>query len=244
MTPALQGRKLETVNLLRDQLRRFHTKKREFQASGVEVLDQLLPGGGAPCGGIIEWLGDAGSGAATLSLVMARRLCGEEGMLALVDGQQQLYPPAMSVLGIDLDRILIVHPRSRRDKVWSLIQCLRCPSVAVAWGYLDELNAREYRCLQLAAEASGVMGMFVRPTDVRGQPSWADVQLLVTPQASAGSRRFAVEVVNCQQGPSGKSVTIDMDAITGEMRECDESIPLRLAPELADPPAGRRAAGA
>lgn len=234
---------LEVIESLRGQLHQFKPLGRETQSLDASI-DRLLPGGGIVRGGIVECLGRAGDGAMTLSLWMARRLCGEEGMLAVVDSKRQLYPPAMLALGIDLDRTFVLHPKSHRDSIWALVQCLRCPSIAVVWSCIDRLDAREYRCLQLAAEASGVTGIFVRPTNARGQPTWADAQLLVTPQASKDGRRFAVEVVNCQLGASGKSVILGMDAITGEMREYDDSLSSSLAPQLANPSVGRRAARA
>ncbi len=277
--PAVQNSKSETIRLLREQLQPFRPQWREPQPSGCAALDRLLPGGGLPCGGIVECLGDTGDGAVTLSLWMAQQLCCDEGMLAVVDRRQEIYPPAMSAMGVDLERTILVHPQSRRDEIWTLIQCLRCPSITAVWSYLERLDAREYRCLQLAAETSDVVGMFARPTIIRGQPTWANVQLLVTPRASEKHkgfatrehRRFKIEVVNCQQGASGKSVTIDMDAITGEFkmgsgtvagtaqrvlsttvpdpilnesREHDESFSMYLASQLANPPVSRRAARA
>lgn len=236
--------KLEAIGFLRKQLRQFHPQKREVLSSGCARFDQILPGGGLFRGGIIEWLGGPGDGAGSLSLLIAQRLCRDEGMLAIVDRRKQLYPPAMMSTGIDSNRVILVHPNSKRDEVWTLLQCLRCPSIMVVWSSIQELDAREYRCLQLAAETSGVVGMLVRPIAIQGQPTWADVQLRVTPHASKSDRRFVIEVVNCRQGASGKSITIVMDASRGELRECDESLPVRLAPKLANSSIGHSAARA
>ena len=241
--PALPDAKSQAVRLLREQLRQTRLQRRKFQPSG-SALDRVLPGGGIPYGGIVEWLGGTGSGAAELSLHLAARICQAGKTLAVVDSRCQLYPPAMAGRGIELNRVLLVHPQSRRDEVWAMVQCLRCPSISMVWGCPQKLDAREYRCLQLAAETGGAAGMFVRPPGIAGRPTWADAQLLVTPQAAEEHRRFVVKVVNCRQGIPGKLLSVEMDAITGERRECDEPFPMRLASQLADPSSGRSAARA
>ncbi|MCA9214452.1 MAG: hypothetical protein KDB27_15380 [Planctomycetales bacterium] len=246
--PVIQPPNAETIRQLRSQLSRFSPRQQTLQASR-SVLDQLLPGGGVRLGGIVEFWGDTGDGATTLSLWMIRQLCRNGGKLAIVDCQRQLFPPAIAALGIDLQHTVFVHPQSKRDEIWALVQCLRCPSVAAVWSCLGKLDAREYRCLQLAAEEGEGVGVFARPTGIRGQPTWADVQFMVTPQTAnefvvSASRRFVVEVMTCQQGTSGKSVTIDMDAITGEVRPYDaKTNPVCLVPQLANPPIGRSATG-
>jgi protein ImuA len=241
---AFEDSRIETVRRLREQINGSRPPCREACAVGCDVLDPLLPNGVVPRGGIIEWLGDMGSGATTLSLWMANKVCGEEGVLAIIDARQELYPPAIAAMGIDLERTVFIHPSSRRDHVWSLIQCLNCPSITVSWSYLDRVDAREYRCLQLAAESSGVLGVFSRPSDLQGQPSWANVRLLVKPKASEKNRRYCIEVVNCWQGIRRKLITVERDAFTGEIREWHESFPVRLAAQLAHPSVGRRAARA
>lgn len=250
MIAAFEDKRMETVRVLREQLSASQPRHRETRQLGCEVLDRMLPQGAIPQGGIVEWLGDTGAGATTLSLWMAEKICDREGMLAIVDARRELYPPALAAMGIDLQRTVLIHPQSRRESTWSLVQCLRCNSIAVAWSYQDRLNAREYRCLQLAAETSGVMGIFARPNNIRGEPSWANVQLVVTPKASQSNRRdnfnrqYEIEIVNCWQGTQGKLVTVERDALTGELRECDESFSVRLAAQLANPSTGRRAARA
>ena len=244
MIAAFEDQRMETVRGLREQLSASQPKHREARELGCEVLDRVLPQGAIPQGGIVEWLGDAGAGATTLSLWMAEKVCDREGVLAIVDARQELYPPALAAMGIDLQRTVLIHPQSRRESVWSLVQCLRCDSIAVAWSYQDRLNAREYRCLQLAAETSGVLGIFSRPGNVRGEPSWANVQLAVRPKPSQVHRQYEIEIVNCWQGTQGKLVTVERDALTGELRECDESFSVRLAAQLANPSTGRRAARA
>jgi hypothetical protein len=131
-------------------------------------------------GMLIEWLsGLAHSGAATLSLLCAREACRPGGALVVIDRLQTFYPPTAAAWGIDLNRLLIVRPRGMRDALWATLQALRSPAVAAVWAPLEKLDSREFRQLQLAAQAGHTLGLLLRPAHVRGQPSWADVRLKV-----------------------------------------------------------------
>jgi hypothetical protein len=119
------------------------------------------------------------SSAATLSLLAAREACRSGGILVVLDRQQTFYPPAAAAWGIDLGRLIVVRPRSARDELWAAVQALRSPAVAAVWGAIDRLDSRAFRRLQLAAQAGRTLGLLLRPANVRGQPSWADVRLEV-----------------------------------------------------------------
>src|SRR5262245_12070603 len=88
----------------------------EIFSSGAAALDRLLPGGGLRHGMLVEWLAEStGSGAATLSLLAAREASRQGGVLVVVDPEQTFYPPAAAAWGIDLARLIVVHPRTARD---------------------------------------------------------------------------------------------------------------------------------
>jgi hypothetical protein len=135
----------------------------------------------------------------SLPLLAAREACREGGLLVVIDPARTFYPPAAAVWGIDLQRLIVVHPKSARDAVWAGVQSLRSPAVAAVWmdcsaGLLDcsrglrprrkaaglteaGYSERAFRRLQLAAQAGRAVGLVVRPVSARGQPSWADVRL-------------------------------------------------------------------
>jgi hypothetical protein len=184
-------------------------------SSGAAAIDRLLPGGGLRHGMLVEWLGEesrraeeqeSGSysstprllsrssalllsrsfSAATLSLLAAREACRTGGILVVLDRQQTFYPPAAAAWGIDLDRLVVVRPRNVRDELWAAVQSLRSPAVAAVWGAIDRLESRAFRRLQLAAQAGRTLGLLLRPASVRGQPSWADVQLIASRESPKG----------------------------------------------------------
>jgi hypothetical protein len=129
------------------------------------------------------------SSVCTLSLLAAREACHEGGTLVVIDRQQTFYPPAAAAWGIDLNRLIVVRPRSARDELWAAVQSLRSPAVAAVWGMIDRLDGRAFRRLQLAAQAGRTLGLLLRPPSARGQPSWADVRLGMSTEHGADPLR-------------------------------------------------------
>lgn len=195
-------------------------------STGVPALDRILPEGGWRQGMIVEWLSAARnneirmahppsvtpsgpfgmrhaslcgvSGAATLSLLSAREACRQGSMLVVLDRQRMFYPPAAASWGIDMSRVIVAHPRNARDELWAAVESLRSPIVGAVWGALEQFDHRALRRLQLAAEAGHALGLFLRPASVRGQPTWANVQLEVDRalgdrQSASGQRISRVE---------------------------------------------------
>ncbi|MGB6045035.1 MAG: hypothetical protein WBF93_17905, partial [Pirellulales bacterium] len=240
-------------------------------------LDQLLPAGGLPRGSVMEWLGQGGgSGATMLALSVARAAIGggiqgnhtgyeirdaryavknsdagrrNNGMvLVVIDRQHRFYAPAAAHLAIDPSRLIIVRPAGQTDEIWALDQVARCTGVAAVLWRGSQLDSHHFRRLQLACEASGVIGLLVRPHTARKAPSWADVRLLVqSPVASPPPnpllkgegdqslesvlgegirnerRRLRVEVLRCRGGAAAVQVELEID---------DESLQIRQAPTL------------
>jgi hypothetical protein len=150
------------------------------------------------------------------------------------------YPPAAAGAGLDLGRLFVVRPTSDEDQAWALDQVLRCRGVAAAWCCVEEqdgssegtVSIRQRRSIrqggaakarptwrrwQLAAEASGVLGLFLRSAAARDEPCWADVRLLVEPvarQANADasrSRRSRVEVLRSRAAAAGGAVELNVE---------------------------------
>ncbi len=216
-------------------------------STGVAAIDRLLPGGGLRHGMLVEWLAELpGCGAATLGLVAAREACRAGGVLVVVDRAQMFYP--LSAVGWDVDpaRLIVVRPRTMRDEIWAAVQALRSPVVAAVWTMIDRLESRNFRRLQLAAEAGRTLGVLVRRASARGQPSWADVRLGVSKEQGAGSReqgkqntlcsllpapcRLAqVSVLHLRGGRAGGSVLIEIDEAAHDVREVAGAVSDRLS---------------
>src|SRR4051794_12453947 len=171
---------LEDLKERLHQLERSHRPQGRTLFSTGSELDGLLPSNGLHAGTLVEWLSEGdGAGAATLALVLTARLLANGGFLLLVDNKHEFYPPAAAALGIPLDQTVIVRPATSGDALWALEQALRCRAVTVALGWIEKLNDRAFRRLQLAAETGGNLGFLLRPASWRAEPSWAELRLLV-----------------------------------------------------------------
>jgi hypothetical protein len=246
-------------------------EKQPTFSSGAAAIDRLLPGGGLQHGMLVEWLAErSGCGAATLGLLAAREACRAGGMMVVLDRAGMFYPPAAAAWGVDPARLILVRPRNPRDEIWAAVQSLRSPVVAAVWTMIDRLDSRNFRRLQLAAEAGGTLGVLVRGASARGQPSWADVRLGVA-RAEGGRRRgegkkhselfslppssfrlppLQVYLLHLRGGRAGGSGCVEIDEAAPEVREVRDVVtyhdphPLPAVAELADPATGPQPARA
>ena len=245
--PHLQKKRL--VQKLRQQIEPYGATAvgdLESISSGCPGFDQILPGGCFQRGQLVEWLEEGpGSGATTLALLIARAAAQRGGVITIMDREKQFFPPAAAALGIDLNHLLLIQAASFHDEFWALDQALRCPAVAAVWAPLKHIEPRTFRRFQLAVEQSGGLGLFTRPVQVRGQPSWSQIQLLVQPQPGNCIRRWRIEVIRARGDRAGRAVELEMDDTTGTLRESNHEYktdPLHLASELAAPASDCRSA--
>ncbi len=171
----------------------------------------------------------------------------------VIDRRQTFYPPAAAAWGIDLDRLIVVHPQNARDELWAAVQALRSPAVAAMFAAIDRLDSRAFRRLQLAAQGGRTLGVLVRPAGARGEPSWADVRLESRGQGVGAGRmkdgnerkslifhplrRVQVRVLRCHSGRAGGSVMLEIDDATYTVREASSTYdthPLPVVAELGD----------
>lgn len=208
-------------------------------STGCRELDSLLPRGGLMRGTLVEWLaGQSGSGAGMLALLTARQACRTGRALVVMDRQRSFYPPVAVAWGYELEQILVIRSISEEDELWALDQSLRCRGVGAVYAPLPQLSVHDFRRLQLAAECGGTLGLFLRPATVRGDPSWADLQLAVRPRASPATRRLCVEIVRCRGGTAGRSIELEitgsgMVQAASTSHEPEATHPLPAIAELA-----------
>jgi protein ImuA len=213
------------------------TTEQEVRSTGTPEFDALFPGGGLCAGSITEWLSPApGAGVGTLALLAARGVLARGGMLVICDSQRLLYPPALAAVGIDLAQVIIVQAKDAADHCWAIDQALRSPAVALVYASLAELDDKTSRRFQLAAETSGAIGLLLRPATARGQPTWAEVQLAVTPLVSEAERQWSVECARAR-GPTARTrVVVAWNEIACSLRTVSsrhETPAVSLASRLA-----------
>jgi hypothetical protein len=154
----------------------------EIFSTGCAAFDEWFPQGGMVRGQTVELIANGrGSGATVLAMILARAICGEDGLLVLIDRQQTFYPALLLSLGFDLENVLFVYPQSEEDHLWALEQALADRAVAAVWTDIDKLDKRYQRRWQLAAERGQTVGLLQRPSKVLGHPTWAKLQVEVRP---------------------------------------------------------------
>ena len=138
--------------------------------------------------------------------------------------------------GYGLAQMLVIRSTSEEEELWALDQALRCRGVGAVLAPLTKLDVHDFRRLQLAAECGGTLGLLLRPANVRGDPSWADLQLAVRPRASPSGRRLCVEVVRCRGGTAGRNIelTITGSGMVQAAGTSHESHETHSLPEVAE----------
>ncbi|MCY1047471.1 recombinase RecA [Corallococcus sp. bb12-1] len=202
MGAAVERSGLGVVEELRERIRQLQAAPRRALSvlrTGVDAVDALLPMGGLPLGHSVELCGEAASGRTSLALRAVAAAHREQRLCAWVDGPRELYPPAASSLGVDLERLLVVRPRLFAQRVWSAVQLARsgaftCVVVDLthgvgAAGRPERLSLPEARKLADAAARGGTL-----------------VLLLTSPEAPAdGLARLRLEA----RGVQGWSVELE-----------------------------------
>lgn len=149
-------------------------------STGCAGLDAWFPHGGMVRGQTIEIVSPTGGAGATyVAMILARQICGPQGLLVLIDRNQDFNPAILLTLGFDLDHVLVVQPQSEEDHLWALEQALADSCVAAVWTRIEKIDKRYQRRWQLAAERGQTIGILQRPEKVLGQPTWATIQFEV-----------------------------------------------------------------
>jgi cell division inhibitor SulA/protein ImuA len=192
--------------------------------SGFAELDAQLPGGGWPRGGLSELLFDtAGIGELRLLLPALRILSRQMRWIAWVNPPFIPYAPALSAAGIDISRILLIHPRPRhsmtqqrhqqqqqkqqqqkqkyKDALWALERASRSGTCSAVLAWLDEgqLTVPDTRRLQLAARQGNTLSCLFRPGSAAAHSSMAELRLAMRPLADSTGAMSGAEVSICKR---------------------------------------------
>ena len=148
-------------------------------ATGHAVLDAQLPGGGWPCGSLVEVLQSrAGRHVWQLLLpALAEATRKETGPLVLVDPPHVPFGPALKAQGLTPDRLLCVETNAMPRALWASEQALRCADVVALMAWLPRCRGTDLRRLHLAAAQQGKLLFVFRGVDARNESSPARVRI-------------------------------------------------------------------
>jgi hypothetical protein len=177
--------------------------------TGFHELDRALPGGGWPLGAVTEiFVEGYGSGELGLLMPALAALTKEspatpKKWVAWVAPPFVPYAPALQQHGVNIDRLLMIHPTAgNKSRLWAIEQAVRSGSSVGVLAWIAAAHAGRdvedviLRRLQLAAEDQGSWVVLFRPASARLARSPAALRIRVS-QAPATTR---VEILKCRGG--------------------------------------------
>lgn len=195
-TPGNSGQESEnpgkqtTDNLLKhpklwraNQLGQQRQHEQQGICTGFKTLNQHLPGQGWPKAALVEvMLASAGVGELRLFVPALRYLSQQSRWLAWVAPPFIPYAPALHALGIDISKILVIHPRNHQDALWAVERACKSGSCSSVFAWLDErkLKYRDTQRLQIAAKQGNTLSCLFRPHSAgQSRSSLAELRLLI-----------------------------------------------------------------
>ncbi len=193
--------------------------------TGLETIDALTETHLAR-GSVHEFL-SSDSNALSVAALFARTTALERKTVVCFDPYRVMYSPELAARGIHADCTMILSPRSPRDEVWAIAECLRCKGVSAVIAAPPRLTRVEARRLQLAAEQGGSVGIFMRPVGLASACYSAATRWLVEPApGDQFTQRWNVRLLHGHGRFVGQSVILEVNRDDNSMRAVEQ---------LADP---------
>jgi protein ImuA len=176
---------------------------------GTAALDDCLPWGGLPAGGLHEIRAEraAAPGAALGFAAFCLGRLGSErpGRLLWLTLSDHLHPPGLAELGVPVERLLLVRPARSAELLWAAEEALRCRGVA---GVLAEIHGADFKAsrrLSLAARKSGVPGLLFNHGAILGPPltRWLAAPLASEASVGVGPSRWRLRLARCRGMAAG-----------------------------------------
>ena len=183
-------------------------------ATGFDGLDRYLPGGGWPISGINEiFVERYGVGELRVLMPALARLSQiaveAKKWIVWVAPPFVPYAPALVHHGVDLSRILLVHPPGPKSKrksgaisanpeeaLWAVEQAIRSQSSVAALAWIEKADVTSLRRLQLGAEAQRCWTVLFRPIEAMTQSSPAALRFKLSP--ADGQADIRLEIQKCR----------------------------------------------
>jgi hypothetical protein len=168
-------------------------------ATGFPELDRYLPGGGWPLTGITEiFIERYGLGELRILMpalaALSRQAVTAKQWIVWVAPPFVPYAPALAEYGVDLSRILLVHPSGKklsgsflpeaREALWAIEQVIRSQSSVAVLAWAREADVPALRRLQLGAETCRCWTVLFRPLAAISQSSPAALRFRLTASAA------------------------------------------------------------
>ncbi|WP_227323566.1 ImuA family protein, partial [Acidisoma silvae] len=216
---------------MRAEIQRIEARNRRPAAVlpfGLDVLDAKIPGGGLAFGALHEVAGGGNGtidGAAAALFVAGIAARAKRKVLWCLD-RPDLFAPALAQAGLKPEVVIFLDGGDDKTVLACLEEGLRHGSLGLAIGEIARLPMPISRRLQLAAEASGTMGIALRrwrrQTEAVdfGQPTAALTRWRISvlpssplPVPGVGRPRWLVELVRAR---AGESADFELESCDGK----------------------------
>lgn len=202
-------------------------------ATGFDALDRYLPGGGWPLAGISEiFVEHYGLGELRVLMpalaALSQSAVESKKWIVWIAPPFVPYAPALAHHGVDLSRILLVHPRGREawgqrqyrgqspfskkkgsdpkemdpeDTLWAVEQAIRSQSSIATLAWVKAAGVTSLRRLQLGAETHRCWTVLFRTPEAMGQNSPAALRFSVLPGGvlpGGDTADIRVEIQKCR----------------------------------------------
>lgn len=175
--------------------------------SGFEALDRCLPGGGWPRGALTEIYPQlAGIGELALLMPACAWLTRAGRWVVFIAPPYIPYAPALAEAGIELSRLLLVQPQSRKEALWALEQSLKSGHCGAALAWPEGLDERSLRRLQLACEQGASSAFFFMPAASAARGSTAALRIELAPGEPG---ELCIRILKRRGGVLAQPVRID-----------------------------------
>lgn len=189
--------------------------------TGFDALDRYMPGGGWPLAGISEiFIEHYGLGELRVLMpalaALSHRAVEAKKWIVWIAPPFVPYAPALAHHGVDLSRILLVHPpgpkkgsdpisqemgSDPKDTLWAVEQAIRSQSSVATLAWVKEADVTALRRLQLGAETHRCWTVLFRPVEAIGQSSPAALRFRLLSGGGSPDRDQAgiqIEIQKCR----------------------------------------------
>lgn len=175
------------------QGKNWHPSHNPLVSTGYPSLDDQLIDHGWAAASVNEiYVSSPGIGELQLVIPALAQLSEQKRWIVWISPPAMPNAPALRQLGIDISRILIVHPKTEKDSFWVLEQALQSGSCSTVMAWCDGLTPLQLRRLKVAAKRGNSLAFIFRPQKERPHPSPANNRLAISP--SEMKQQFAIDL--------------------------------------------------
>jgi protein ImuA len=178
-------------------------------------LNNAFPNAVFPLGAIHEFLspGPEHSTAAAGFIAGILGTLMQKGRASIwISASRNIFPPALKLFGIALDRMIFLDCQKEKDILWAMEEALKCEGLAAVIAETRDLGFTASRRLQLAVEQSRVTGFILRndPLALSTTTCVARWKIASLPSEledglpGVGFPRWDVELIKIRNGKPGR----------------------------------------